>query len=94
MKLVGLEILYQYMISHPDTRSWLENWITDAKNADWQNTQDIKNRYAHASFLADNIVIFNVKGNNYRFEVQIAYKTRIAIVKWIGTHAEYTKRYK
>ena len=94
MTLVGREILYQFIIKHPDTRSWIENWISDVQNANWQNTQDVKDRYSSASFLAERIVIFNVKGKRYRLEVQIAYNTKKVIVKWAGTHAEYSKRYK
>jgi mRNA interferase HigB len=94
MTLVGREKLFQFIIKHSDTRSWIENWISDVQNANWQNTQDVKDRYSSASFLADSIVIFNVKGNSYRLEVQIAYKTKKVIVKWAGTHAEYSKRFK
>jgi len=94
MTLVGQEKLYQFITKHPDTRSWIENWISDVQNANWQNTKDVKCRYSSASFLADRIVIFNVKGNSYRLEVQIAYKTQKVIVKWAGTHAEYSKRFK
>ncbi|MBI4849790.1 MAG: type II toxin-antitoxin system HigB family toxin [Nitrospirae bacterium] len=94
MTLVGREKLYQFITKHPDTRSWIENWISDVQNANWQNTQDVKDRYSSASFLADRIVIFNVRGNSYRLEVQIAYKTKKVIVKWAGTHAEYSKRFK
>lgn len=94
MTLVDREKLYQFITKHPDTRSWIENWISDVQNAHWQNTQDVKARYSSASFLADRIVIFNVKGNSYRLEVQIAYKTKKVIVKWAGTHAEYSKRFK
>ncbi|MBI5056843.1 MAG: type II toxin-antitoxin system HigB family toxin [Nitrospirae bacterium] len=94
MTLVGREKLYQFITKHPDTRSLIENWIADVQNANWQNTQDVKDRYSSASFLADRIVIFNVRGNSYRLEVQIAYKTKKVIVKWAGTHAEYSKRFK
>jgi mRNA interferase HigB len=52
----------------------------------------MKNRYAAASFLAGNIVIFNIKGNDYRLEVTVAYRTGIVVVDWIGTHAEYDAR--
>jgi mRNA interferase HigB len=38
------------------------------------------------------VVIFNVKGNRYRLEVQVAYRTGVLVVRWIGTHAQYTKR--
>lgn len=60
----------------------------------WEGLQDIKDSYVAASFLPDNLVIFNVKGNRYRLEVQIAYRTGVVVIRWIGTHAEYTKRMK
>ena len=91
MTLVGLEKLNVFMRKHTDTRSWIESWVADVAGSNWQNTQDIKNRYSTASFLADHIVFFNIKGNSYRLQVQVAFKTGKVIVKWIGTHAEYTK---
>jgi mRNA interferase HigB len=45
-----------------------------------------------ASFLLGNIVVFNVRGNNYRMEVQVAYKVSVITVLWIGSHAEYDER--
>lgn len=38
------------------------------------------------------LVILNVKGNRYRLEVVVAYNTATVVIRWIGTHAEYTKR--
>jgi len=43
--------------------------------------------------LERNIVIFNVRGNEYRLVTVIAYQTGVVVVEWIGTHAEYTKKY-
>lgn len=36
---------------------------------------------------------FNVKGNAYRLEVVVAYRTGVVQVTWIGTHAEYDRRW-
>ncbi len=91
MKLVGVSRLTEFIRKHPDARQWLENWIVETRHAEWKNTQDIKNRFNSASFLHKNTVIFNVKGNSYRMEIQIAYKTGTAVVKRIGTHAEYER---
>jgi mRNA interferase HigB len=33
--------------------------------------------------------VFNIKGNDYRLGVTLAYNTQIAFVKFIGTHAQY-----
>ena len=35
--------------------------------------------------------MFNIKGNDYRLVVAIAYKLGIAYIKFIGTHTEYNK---
>ena len=93
MKLVGRNKLDEFVRKHADARRWVENWLADAELAVWLTPQDIKDRYSTASFLADNVVIFNVRGNNYRLEVQIAYRTSTVIVRWIGTHKEYSNRY-
>lgn len=92
MRLVGRDTLDEFTNAHDDARAWIENWIADVEAAQWRTPQDIRDSYASASFLANRIVIFNVKGNRYRLEVQVAYNTGVVVVKWAGTHAEYTKR--
>lgn len=92
MRIVGRKKLDDFAGAHADARSWIENWIADAEAARWRTPQDIKSLYASASFLAENVVIFNVKGNRYRLEVQVAYNTGVVVVRWMNTHAEYTKR--
>lgn len=92
MVIVGRETLDEFCGDHADARLWITNWIADVEARHWQKPQDVKDSYASASFLANNIVIFNVKGNHYRLEVQVAYKIGLVVVRWAGTHAEYTKR--
>lgn len=92
MLLVGRDRLDEFTKAHADVRAWIENWIADVEAARWRTPQDIKDRYASASILAGRVVIFNVKGNRYRLQVQVAYNTGVVVVKWAGTHAQYTKR--
>ena len=92
MRLVGRQKLDEFRGAHADARSWMANWIADTEVANWKGPQDIKRSYATASFLPDNLVIFNVKGNRYRLEVQVAYGTGVVVIRWVGTHAECTKR--
>lgn len=58
----------------------------------WTTPLAIKDRYASASFLRGNVVIFNVRGNNHRLEVHVAFRNGIVTVLWIGTHHEYDER--
>ena len=94
MQLVGRHHLDAFAKKHADARKWIGAWITEVShpNTKWKGPQDIKNRYASASFLANRIVIFNVKTNSYRLEVQISFETETVVVKWVGTHGEYDKR--
>lgn len=92
MLIVGRDRLDEFTKAHADARAWIENWIADVEAVEWRAPQDIKDRYASASFLADRVVIFNVKGNRYRLEVQVAYNTAVIVVRWAGTHADYTRR--
>lgn len=91
MQIVGREKLDEFAGEHADTRPWIDNWIADTKLATWRTPQDIKNSYASASFLEDKVVIFNVKGNRYRLEVLVAYKTGTVVIQRVSTHAEYSK---
>lgn len=41
--------------------------------------------------LKNRRVVFNIKGNDYRLIVAVAYKLSVVYIKFIGTHAEYDK---
>lgn len=92
MRIVGRDKLEAFCSTYADARPWLEAWIQEAGGMSWGKPQDIKARYPSASFLPGNTVIFNVKGNNYRLEVNVAYKTKIVAILWIGTHRDYDDR--
>jgi len=91
MKVVGLAVLYEFCESHKDCEQQILGWIAEAKEAKWMTPNDIGARYLSASFLADNRVIFNIKGNKYRLDTKVYYQRQIVIVKRIGTHAEYNR---
>ena len=91
MKLIGLVILYVFCENHTDCAQQVAMWIAEAKEAAWATPNDIKTRYASASFLADNRVVFNIKGNRYRLDTKVYYQRQIVMVKRIGTHAEYDR---
>lgn len=94
MKVLDRERLERFCAKHADARRWIENWLADVESAAWTTPQDIRRRYASASFLPEGVVIFNVKGNAYRLEATVAYRTGVVVIDWIGTHREYDERNK
>ncbi|MCP3966578.1 MAG: type II toxin-antitoxin system HigB family toxin [Lentisphaerae bacterium] len=83
--------LEKYVKNHSSVRKAVEGWISDVEISNWKTPHDIRKRYSSASFLPKNNVVFNLKGNNYRLIVVVAYAMGVVTVKWIGTHAEYDK---
>ena len=93
MRVLGKVILENFQLEHADVRDWIGAWLAEAEDAEWKTSQDLRSRYGSVSFLSENVVIFNVKGNRYRLECKISYQSKIVRVTWAGTHAEYSKRY-
>jgi len=86
MRVVGRETLDRFCLRHADARKWISSWLSEVESSAWATPQAIKDRYANSSFVGGNTVIFNVKGNDYRLEVTVAYRNGAVAVQWIGTH--------
>jgi len=91
MNVVNRELLVKAGQRHADAGKQMDVWFSEVTQADWAGPNEIRQRYASASFLADNVVIFNIRGNRYRLVVKVNYPARIVLIKWFGTHAEYDK---
>lgn len=91
MRLVGKELLADFERRHADIKDPLRAWIGEVEDADWKGPADIKARYPSVSFLSENRVVFNVKGNKYRIETKVSYEIKVVLARRIGTHAEYSK---
>ncbi len=91
MKIIGTDKIHEFIEKHTDSKSWLETWLAEIRTVEWRNPNDIKARYTSASILNDQRIIFNVKGNKYRMEIQVSYKNKAIAIKRLGTHAEYDR---
>jgi mRNA interferase HigB len=91
MRLLGKGKLVDFQRKHADARAWISAWVAEVEAAAWKSPNDIKRRFASASVIRDQIVVFNVKGNRYRLEIHFSYEIQIATVARWGTHAEYDK---
>ena len=72
-----------------DAKQALSAWYDEARKARWKTPAEVKARYGTASFLAGNRVVFNIKGNDYRLIVAIAYSMGYVYIKFVGTHEQY-----
>jgi mRNA interferase HigB len=91
VRIIAKKTLRAFWIEHSDCEEQLKSWYQEAMEANWNSPQDIKSDYPSASFLRDNRVVFNIKGNKYRLVVKINYDFAMIWIRFIGTHAAYDK---
>ncbi len=91
MRIIAKKTLRDFWEKHTDSEEQLKAWYHETEKANWLTPNDIKKEHKTASFLKNNRVVFNIKGNNYRLIVRINYDYGIIWIRFIGTHAEYDK---
>ncbi len=92
MNVISRKVINEFIKKHPDGKSSIDSWYHEATHSAWKKSTDIKEKYSSASFLGQNYVIFNIKGNSYRLVTKINYEHKIVFIKWLGTHSEYDKK--
>lgn len=76
---------------YPDAEQPLRAWHQEVEKASWKGPTDIRVRFGTADFVANNRVIFDIRGNKYRLVVAVKYEFFCVHIRFVGTHAEYDK---
>lgn len=91
LRIISKKIVREFWEKHADCQQQLKSWFQETSAVQWKGPKDIKKEYPSASFLANNRVVFNIKGNTYRLIVKINYDYSMIWIRFVGTHAEYDK---
>jgi mRNA interferase HigB len=86
MRIIARSTLRKFWQAYPDAEQPLKARFDEASRTDWNSPADIKSIYRNASIIANNRVVFNIKGNDYRLIVHIRYEIKIIFIRFIGTH--------
>lgn len=93
--LIKKQTIEGYVLKNGRSRTSFKNWLSIVKRADWNEPKEIISTFSSADILGKGSerVVFNIGGNNYRLICKYHFgNTKVHLfVKWIGTHAEYTK---
>jgi mRNA interferase HigB len=92
MNVVSKAMLRAFWHRQPQSRGPLEAWFADVRQASWDGPADVKADFGNTvDFIADNRVIFDIAGNEYRLVAHIAYRFKRVLVKFVGTYAQYDR---
>jgi mRNA interferase HigB len=76
---------------HRAVKAALDAWFHEAKEAQWKNSAEVKERFGSASIVGAERVVLNIKGNDYRLVTALDYRRGIVFIKWLGTHRGYDR---
>jgi mRNA interferase HigB len=93
MRIIAKSRLREYWEASGNEKSkpYLNEWYHFCLKQNWNTPQDIKNLFRNASFIANDRLIFNVKGNEYRIICAMDYARQAMFIKFVGTHKEYDR---
>lgn len=93
--LIKKQSIEDYVLKNARSKASFEIWLSVIKRADWEEPNEIVSTFNSADILGkgSNRVVFNIGGNNYRMICKYHFgSTKVHLfIKWIGTHADYTK---
>jgi mRNA interferase HigB len=91
MNIIARGTILYYLDKYPHAKTPLLTWYSEFLKAVFKNFNELKTVYGNASIVANNRVVFNVKGNDFRLVVSVNFPRQAAYIIWFGTHTEYDK---
>ncbi len=92
MILIGRRIIVEFGEDHPQSRNALSAWGKAIKRTFYKNFIELKQTFPSVDYVYHQYTIFDISGNKYRLITEIDYSASIVNVKYIWTHAEYSKK--
>ena len=93
--LIKKQSINEYVKINVQSKTAFESWFEIIKWVEWNKPNDIIATFNSADILGKSSrrIVFNIGGNKYRMICSCHFgKQKVHLfVKWIGTHAEYTK---
>lgn len=93
--LIKKQSIEDYVMQNSQSRISFNHWLTVINHANWMEPNNIIATFNTADILggSSNRVVFNLGGNRYRMicKYQFGQEKVHLFIKWIGTHAEYSK---
>jgi mRNA interferase HigB len=90
LHVISRKRLLEAAEAHADLGEPLDVWYRVAKKAEWKNLMDVKRVFPSAEAV-ERFTVFNIKGNAYRLITEINYRTGRIFLRYMLTHAEYSK---
>ena len=94
-RIISVKHIKEFMNNHAQYTEALKAWISIVQDPDicWSKPQDIVETFGSMAvdIIKNNRVVIDIKGNKIRIIAKYQFPSARLYIKWIGTHAEYSK---
>lgn len=90
MHVITRKRLVEFAARFADAEEPLDVWYRMMKSQVFRTPAELKAVFGTASFLHNNITVFNIAGNKYRLVATMRYDMGKVFIRRVLTHAEYT----
>jgi len=91
MRIITHKAIADFCRLHADAEAPLSDWYLKTQKSLWECFADVKTTFKNADYVGNKRHVFNIKGNMYRLIALILFEPQIVYIRFIGTHAEYSK---
>lgn len=92
MRIFSRSTIVLFYKKHTDAEIALKEWFVKTKAANWSCFAEIKETFNSVDAVGNDRFVFNIKGNDYRLVACILFNFKVVYIKYIGTHADYSKQ--
>jgi mRNA interferase HigB len=81
LRIFSRATLIEFWRKHPEAEGALRLWFSMVERAAWTTPADVRTTFWSADFVANERVIFDIKGNKFRLVAQVRYAPIFVVVK-------------
>lgn len=90
MHVISRKALRDFWEIHADAETPLTRWFKIVNSTDYETFVELRETFPSAD-MVDDLVVFNIGGDNYRLIASIHFNRKRLYIRHILTHAEYDK---
>ena len=91
MKIINQRRLADFVVNHADSIKAINKWAETLTSGSFKQPYDLLKVFPSADYVGNDRYVFDIKGNKYRIIAIILFVGEIIDVRFVGTHAEYSK---
>ena len=90
MKIISNSALRAFAADHPQAEAPLQGWRRVIEKNRFANWAELKAAFNAVDKVGE-LVVFDIGGNKYRLIAAVHYNTGRVYIRFVLTHAEYTR---